>query len=164
MNPEESKTTAAPPGEGKKETETKSKSRPVTVDLAVLFAVVFLLLLLAFFMQQRSQQALEDLNESFTSDVAELQLEKQQLELKLEEAQEDLDQAREEKAILEKQVQAMEGLRQMEATARKSYSELKVLVDQFEESELVGYLPTKPLTEGQPSPAEAYRHLYTMIY
>ena len=178
MNPEESKRAEAteaktsphetPAQEISKKTALKerSKSRPVTVYLVVLFVVVFLLLVMSFFMQQRSHQALEDLNESMSAsqDLTALQMDKQRLEFELQKTKEDLAQAEESLEKLEKQAQALEWLRQMEAASRTSYTSLKTLVEQFEESELVDYLPTEPVVEGADAPADVYRNLYAMIY
>ena len=178
MNPEESKRAEAteaktsphetPAQEISKKTALKerSKSRPVAVYLVVLFVVVFLLLVMSFFMQQRSHQALEDLNESMSAsqDLTALQMEKQRLEFELQKTKEDLAQAAESLEKLEKQAQALEWLRQMEAASRTSYTSLKTLVEQFEESELVDYLPTESVVEGADAPADVYRNLYAMIY
>lgn len=143
-----------------------SKTRPVTVYMGVLFAVVFLLLLLSFFMQQRSQQALEDLHESMnmSQDVATLQMDKQRLEFDLQQSKEDLEEAQKALDDQEKQTQAVEWLRQMEAAARTSYQSLKELVEAFEESGLADYLPTESVVEGGQSPADAYRTIYAIIY
>ena len=178
MNPEESKRAEAteaktsPPETPAQEASQKaapkerSTSRPVTVYLGVLFVVVFLLLVMSFFMQQRSHQALEDLNESMSAsqDLTALQMEKQRLEFELQKTKEDLAQAEESLEKLEKQAQALEWLRQMEAASRTSYTSLKTLVEQFEESELVDYLPTESVVEGADAPADVYRNLYAMIY
>ena len=181
MNPEESKITeetgVEPPETPvqevpKKETPKKtapqrrSKSRPVTVYLVVLFVVALLLLVMSFFMQQRSHQAIEDLNKSMitSQDAATLQMDKQRLEFDLQKAQEDLTEAEASLANLEKQAQALEWLRQMEAAVRTSYTDLKTLVEKFEESGLVDYLPTESVVEGAEAPADAYRDIYAMIY
>lgn len=183
MNPEESKRAEATESEAsapetpaqeapQQETSRKtapkegSKSRPVTVYLVVLFVVVFLLLVMSFFMQQRSHQALEDLNESMSAsqDLTALQMDKQRLEFELKQTKEDLTQAEESLKKLEKQAQALEWLRQMEAASRTSYTGLKTLVEQFEESGLVDYLPTESAVEGADAPADVYRNLYAMIY
>ena len=111
-------------------------------------------------------QALEDLNESMSAsqDLTALQMEKQRLEFELQKTKEDLAQAEESLEKLEKQAQALEWLRQMEAASRTSYTSLKTLVEQFEESELVDYLPTESVVEGADAPADVYRNLYAMIY
>lgn len=173
MNPEESKEELSAK-EGQKERPSKqegpakktSKSRPVTVYMGVLFVVVFLLLLMSFFMQQRSHQALEDLNASMTmsQDVASLQMDKQRLEFELQQSKEDLEEAQQALEDQEKQAQALEWLRQMEAAARTSYQSLKDLVEAFEESGLADYLPTESVVEGAKAPADAYRTLYAIIY
>ncbi len=176
MNPEGSKRAEtaeaetpaqqAPQQDPKPPREERSKTRPVTVYLVGLFAVVFLLLLLSFFMQQRNQQALEDLNESVSAsqDLTALQMDKQRLEFELQKTKESLARAEESLEKLEKQAQALEWLRQMEAASRSSYTGLKTLVEQFEEADLVEYLPTESVVEGASAPADVYRRLYAMIY
>lgn len=173
MNPEESKeelsTQEGQKGQApQKEEKAKkaSKSRPVTVYMGVLFVVVFLLLLMSFFMQQRSQQALEDLHASMSTsqDVASLQMDKQRLEFELQQSKEDLEEAQKALEDQAKEAQALEWLRQMEAAARTSYESLKELVEAFEESGLADYLPTESVVEGAKAPADAYRTLYAIIY
>lgn len=173
MNPEGSKqevsTTegqSARPSPAEEKRKRKSKTRPVTVYMGVLFVVVFLLLLLSFFMQQRSQQALEDLNESMTmsQDVTALQMDKQRLEFELQQSKEDLEETQKALEDQEKQTQAVEWLRQMEAAARTSYQTLKTMVEEFEKTGLADYLPKTSVVEGEKSPADAYRAIYAMIY
>lgn len=143
-----------------------SKSRPVTVYLVILFLVALLLLAMSFFMQQRSHQALENLNESMSAsqDLTALQMDKQRLEFELQQAKDDLTQAQEALDEAEKEAQAIEWLRQMESAARTSYSQLKAIVEQFEESGLADFLPAESVVEGKDSPADAYRAIYAMIY
>ena len=171
MNPEESKPTSQEPEvqQPVQEPEQKrakkqppkrlSKSRPVTVYLAVLFVVALLLLLLSFFMQQRNQQALEDLHASVSAgqDITELQLANQQLEFQLE-------QAKKEQQDLEESKQALEWLRQIEAATRTSYSKARSLVKAFDEAGLEQYLPVESVVEGETSPADTYRNIYAMLY
>lgn len=173
MNPEESKQTEeipsvpeAPKASKKPAPKRLSKSRPVTVYLVILFIVALLLLVMSFFMQQRSHQALEDLNASMSAsqDLTTLQMDKQRLEFELQRTKDDLTQAQEALEEAEKEAQALEWLRQMESAARTSYSELKTLVEQFEETGLADFLPTQSAVEGKDSPADAYRTIYAMIY
>lgn len=167
MNPEESRQTEETPKTNKKPTPKRlSKSRPVTVYLVVLFIVALLLLVMSFFMQQRSHQALADLNASMSAsqDLATLQMDKQRLEFELQQTKDDLAQAQEALDKAEQETQALEWLRQMEAAARTSYSDLKALVEQFEETGLADFLPTESVVEGKDSPADAYRTIYAMIY
>lgn len=185
MNPEESKPTSQEPEvqqpvqapeqkRAKKQPPKRlSKSRPVTVYLAVLFVVALLLLLLSFFMQQRNQQALEDLHASVSAsqDITELQLANQQLEFQLEQAkkeQQDLEESKQalegQVEDLEKQNQALEWLRQIEAATRTSYSKARSLVKAFDEAGLEQYLPVESVVEGETSPADTYRNIYAMLY
>lgn len=156
--------------------QTESRpARSVTTYLIILFLAALLLLLLYFFMQQR--QALMDLSDTVAAsqDAAELQLENQQLSYRLEEAQR---QGKEEKARLEaavkeaeaktetaqKTADALEWLRQIEAAARRSYSEARDLAGAFERTDLKDYLPERSVVEGSASPAETYQSLYAMLF
>ena len=146
--------------------DEKSRSRPVKVYLTVMFCVALLLLLISFVMQQRNHLALQDLNQSISvsQDVADLQMENQKLQYELkekEDAQGDL-QAQLDEA--EKQAQALEWLRQIEAAVRTSYPDARELVEEFEETGLESSLPTKSVVEGKDSPAEAYRALYATLF
>lgn len=152
---------------------SSKKSKPVTVYLAVLFVVALLLLVMSFFMQQRSHQALEDLTTSMeaSQDAATLQMDNQRLQYELEQAQATIDQMEEDRAALERkrdelgmQAQALDWLRLIEEAVRTSYGEAKELVDQFEESGLVDYLPDQSVVEGAESPADTYKNIYAMLY
>ena len=157
--PKDSMPTPPPADKGSGETppEKPNKSRPVKVYLIALFCVALLLLLVSFVMQQRNHSALQDLNDSISNNqaVADLQLENQQNQ------EEDLQSQVEEK---DKQVQAMEWLRQIEAAVRSSYSEAKTMIEAFEETGLEESLPTESTVEGAESPADAYRTIYAMFY
>lgn len=152
---------------------SNKKSKPVTVYLAVLFVVALLLLVMSFFMQQRSHQALEDLTTSMEAnqDAATLQMDNQRLQYELEQAQDALKQMEEDqKALenkssdLEKRAQALEWLRLIEEATRTSYGQAKGLVEEFEKSELVDYLPAESVVEGAKSPADTYKDIYAMLY
>lgn len=152
---------------------SSKKSKPVTVYLAVLFVVALLLLVMSFFMQQRSHQALEDLTTSMeaSQDAATLQMDNQRLQYELEQAQETITQMEESQKNLEgkasdaeKQAQALEWLRLIEAATRTSYSQAKTLVEEFEKSDLPDYLPTQSVVEDAKSPADTYKDIYAMLY
>lgn len=77
----------------------------------------------------------------------------------------------EEKAALEdqvaqqqRQIEALEWLRQIEAAVRTSYPEAIALIEEFEATGLEDSLPTTSSVEGVPSPAEAYRTLYATLF
>ena len=127
---------------------SSKKSKPVTVYLSVLFVVALLLLGMSFIMQQRSHQALEDLTTSMeeSQTTATLQMDNQRLQYELEQAQ------------------ALEWLRLIEEAVRSSYGEATELVDQFEESGLVDYLPDQSVVEGAKSPADVYKDIYAMLH
>ena len=152
---------------------SNKKSKPVTVYLSVLFIVALLLLVMSFFMQQRSHQALEDLTTSMeaSQDAATLQMDNQRLQYELEEAKGTITQMEENQkelqaqaSDLEKQAQALEWLRLIEEAVRTSYSQAKELVEQFEEMELVDYLPTESVMEDVKSHADVYKEIYAMLY
>jgi len=132
----------------------KSKSRPVKVYLTVLFCVALLLLLISFVMQQRNHLALQDLNDSIsnTQEIADLQLENQRLQYELEDKQALEEQVQ----AQQKQVEALEWLRQIEAA--------RELVEAFEETGLESSLPTESVVEGADSPADTYRSIYAMLF
>lgn len=152
---EENKPTPAPE-------PPKNKSRPVTVYLAILFGVALLLLLVSFVMQQRNHLALQDLNESLmsTQEITDLQLENQRLKFELEEKQA----LEEQVAAQEKQLEALEWLRQIEDATRTSYTKARDLVEAFEETGLSESLPDAPLVEGTEAPADTYRNLYALLF
>lgn len=140
----------------------KSKSRPVKVYLTVLFCVALLLLLISFVMQQRNHLALQDLNDSIsnTQEIADLQLENQRLQYELEDKQALEEQVQ----AQQKQVEALEWLRQIEAATRTSYTRARELVEAFEETGLESSLPTESVVEGADSPADTYRSIYAMLF
>ena len=169
MNPEEPKTQTPEGGQPPR----SSKSHPVKVYLTVLFVVSLLLLTMSFFMQQRSHQALEDLNESMSSNesMVELKLDKQKLEFQIQELQDSLTAAEKEQADwdkermdLENQAKALEWLRQIEQASRSSHSKTAELIQAFEQTGLEEALPDESVVEGGTSPAETYRNLYAMIF
>ena len=145
--------------------------RSVTFYLLILFLAALFLLILAFFMQQR--QAFQDLNQTVAAsqDITELQLANQKLTFQLEEAtrQADKDKAQLQDAQVkadhaQKQAEALEWLRQIEAATRSSYPKSKELIEDFEETGLKKYLPEESVVEGGTSPAETYQNLYAMLF
>ncbi|MBQ1352965.1 MAG: hypothetical protein IIY39_03265 [Firmicutes bacterium] len=145
--------------------------RSVTFYLLILFLAALFLLVLAFFMQQR--QAFQDLNQTVakSQNITELQLANQKLTFQLEEAtrQADRDEAQLKDAQTQadqaqKQADALEWLRQIEAATRSSYPRSKELIEAFEKTELKKYLPEESVVEGGTSPAETYQNLYAMLF
>ena len=157
-----------PPSDSGKppETKGKSRSRPVKVYLTVLFCAALLLLLISFVMQQRNHMALQDLNEAIegSQEAATLQLENQRLQYDLEQAQAERDKLAQQLEETEKQLKALEWLRQIESAVRTSYTEAVDLVSAFEESGLPDSLPTTSSVEGAQSPADVYRGIYAMLF
>lgn len=154
-------TPPSPPPEKK-----KSRSRPVKVYLTVLFFVALLLLVMSFFMQQRSHQALTDLNESLSSQesLLDLQMDKQKLEIKVGELEKEKNEAQSKLDQKEKEAQALEWLRQIEDATRKSYSRARELVESFQKSGLEEYLPDESVVEGGSSPKETYWNIYSYLF
>lgn len=150
-----------------------SKSRPVTVYLTVLFAMAFLLLLVSFFMQQRNHEAIMDITSSVdrAQTITDLELAKQQLEFRLEDSRQALDQAKTENETLTQQLsdqqkatQAVDWLRRIETAYRQgTYSTARRLMTRFQETGLERNLPTEAVTEGGAVPLEAYRNLVDML-
>ncbi len=139
-----------------------NRSRPVKVYLTVLFCAALLLLVISFVMQQRNHMALQDLNEAIldTQEVASLQVENQRLQYEVEKKK-----SLEEKiAEQERQLKALEWLRQIEEAVRTSYTDAEVLVKEFEKTGLEEALPDQPVIEGTKSPAESYRTIYAMLF
>ena len=154
------------PPESSSTAKNKSRSRPVKVYLTVLFCAALLLLLISFVMQQRNHIALQDLNEAIegSQEAATLQLENQRIQYDLEEAQTEKDRLARQLEETEKQLEALEWLRQIESAVRTSYTEAVDLVKSFEESGLPDSLPTTSTVEGAQSPADAYRAIYAMLF
>ena len=145
-----------------KQAVTYAHLHGVKVYLTVLFCVALLLLLISFVMQQRNHLALQDLNDSIsnTQEIADLQLENQRLQYELEDKQALEEQVQ----AQQKQVEALEWLRQIEAATRTSYTRARELVEAFEETGLESSLPTESVVEGADSPADTYRSIYAMLF
>ena len=131
-----------------------------------MFCVALLLLLISFVMQQRNHLALQDLNQSISvsQDVADLQMENQKLQYELKEKEDQAGDLQTQLDEAEKQAQALEWLRQIEAAVRTSYPEARTLVEEFEETGLESSLPTESVVEGATAPADAYRAIYAMLF
>lgn len=159
---EETKT----PSQPEKPDKPKSKTRPVTVYLSVLFCVALLLLLVSFVMQQRNHMVLQDLNQSISQskNVNELQLENQRLQYELEDQQEQSTQLEKQLEEKDKEAQALEWLRQIEAATRRSYTTARALAEAFEATGLQDSLPTESVVEGGDSPAETYESIHNMLF
>lgn len=165
-NLEEPNAEAKPPQMDPPAKDEKSRSRPVKVYLTVMFCVALLLLLISFVMQQRNHLALQDLNQSIAAsqDVADLQMENQKLQYELKEKEDQAGDLQTQLDEAEKQAQALEWLRQIEAAVRTSYPEARTLVEEFEETGLESSLPTESVVEGGTAPADAYRAIYAMLF
>ena len=144
----------------------KSKTRPVTVYLGVLFCVALLLLLISFVMQQRNHMVLQDLNDSISQsqNVNELQLENQRLQYELKDKTDQETQLQAQLEAKDKEAQALEWLRQIEAATRKSYTAARELAEAFEKTGLRDSLPTQSVVEGADSPADTYENIHNMLF
>ena len=143
----------------------RRRKRSVIIYLIVLFLVALGLLFMSMVMQQRSQQALEDISKTMSQsqDVATLQMENQRLSYELQSAQRDKEDIEEQLAAKEKEAYALEWLRQIESACRRSYDEARALMEDFQASGLVNCLPEKSSVDGGSSPAETYRELYAAV-
>ena len=144
----------------------RKRTRSVTIYLVVLFLVALGLLFMSMVMQQRSQQALEDISKTMSQsqDVATLQMENQRLSYELQSAQRDKEDLEKTLADKEKEAYALEFLRQIESACRRSYDEARTLAEDFQASGLEEYLPETSSVEGMESPADTYRTLYAALF
>ena len=164
--PEEPNAEAEPKQMDPPAKDEKSRSRPVKVYLTVMVCVALLLLLISFVMQQRNHLALQDLNQSIAAsqNVADLQMENQKLQYELKAKEDQAGDLQTQLDEAEKQAQALEWLRQIEAAVRTSYPEARTLVEEFEATGLESSLPTESVVEGGTAPADAYRSIYAMLF
>ena len=146
------------------------KKNPVVVYLSILFAVAFLLLLLSFFGQQRDRAAMEEMNVNLDSQqetIEDLQAEKQQLMLELQDAKDEVKEAEsfaDDAETAKKTALACEYLSQMERACRTSYLEGFRIAKEMESKGLRAYLPTTSAVSGCPSPAKVYQELCSTIF
>lgn len=152
--------------------ERGKKPAPATAYLIILFLAAMLLLVLSFFMQQRQElMDLSDTSVAASRNITELQLANQQLELQLQENRQALEKSEKEletagnaAETAQKQADALEWLRQIEAATRSSYPRARELAEAFEETGLKEYLPEESVVEGGTSPAETYENIYDMLF
>ncbi len=135
---------------------SKLRAKRVTRYLLVLFAAAFLLLLVSFLMQQRNHQVLVKLNDSITSAQEDLKTANGQLQLKLGNLEGQVEAA-------QREMEAVEWLRQLETALRSSHVSAKELLEQFQDSGLVEALPDSSPVEGAPSPQESYEALCRIL-
>lgn len=96
--------------------------------------------------------------------VNELQLENQRLQYELEDQQEQSTQLEKQLEEKDKEAQALEWLRQIEAATRRSYTTARELAEAFEATGLQDSLPTESVVEGGDSPAETYESIHNMLF
>ncbi len=139
--------------------------------MVALFAVAFLLLLMSYFMQQRrnDQQLIE---EGLQKNASALQI-TQSVQKQNEELRSQLAAAKAENETLLKQnenkaqtILAMDWLWRIEREYfRKSYSNARNLIEEFESSGLKEWLPSGPLVDSDyRSPLEQYEAMYDSLF
>ena len=160
----------------------EKRQRSVVHYIAILFAAAFLLMLMADLMDQRQNQAMNDLNQSLTGlqdsitdqsslqDIYEdnMQLIQQvgQLEEKVKQLEEDKQSLTSQLSDQEKASQAMDWFWQIdEAYVLGRYSLCRELIQEIQDAGLVDYLPKESITaNGRFSPSGRYQEIYEALY
>lgn len=142
--------------------------------LTILFAAAFLLLLLSYLMQQRNnQEVISGLKESVSAmqSIENLQTEKNELADRVEQLQQQLDEAKKGQSDIKQanealrlQVDALDWLREIQALyAKKYYKAARAMIEDFEGTGLVVYLSGESLHsydgEAVLSPKEQYNSI-----
>lgn len=160
----------------------EKRQQSVFKYITILFAAAFLLMLLTFVMEKRqNEQVVDSLNESVTGlresltniqsaqdiyeenmeliqKVDQLQTENDSLKAQQEENQATVDNQ-------EKAIQALDWFWQVnEAYATGKYSKARSLIQEFETTGLVSYLPKESVTDnGRFSPADRYAEIVSSL-
>ena len=160
----------------------EKRQRSVVHYIAILFAAAFLLMLMAYLMDQRQNEAMNDLNQSITGlqdsitdqnslqDIYEdnMQLIQQvgQLEEQVKQLEEDKQSLTSQLSDQEKASQAMDWFWQIdEAYVLGRYSLCRSLIQELEDAGLVDYLPKESVTDnGRFSPSGRYQEIYEALY
>ena len=160
----------------------EKRQRSVVHYIAILFAAAFLLMLMAYLMDQRQNQAMNDLNQSLTGlqdsltdqsslqDIYEdnMQLIQQvgQLEEQVKQLEENNQELSSQLSDQEKASQAMDWFWQIdEAYVLGRYSLCRSLIQELEDAGLVDYLPKESVTDnGRFSPSGRYQEIYEALY
>lgn len=160
----------------------EKRQRSVVHYIAILFAAAFLLMLMAYLMDQRQNQAMNDLNQSLTglqdsltdqSSLQDIYEDNMQLIQQVGQLEEQVKQLEEDKQSLtsqlsdqEKASQAMDWFWQIdEAYVLGRYSLCRELIQSLEDSGLSERLPQESTTDnGRFSPALRYQEIREALY
>lgn len=160
----------------------EKRQRSVVHYIAILFAAAFLLMLMAYLMDQRQNEAMNNLNQSITGlqdsitdqnslqDIYEdnMQLIQQvgQLEEQVKQLEEDKQSLTSQLSDQEKASQAMDWFWQIdEAYVLGRYSLCRELIQEIQDAGLVDYLPKESITDnGRFSPSGRYQEIYEALY
>lgn len=160
----------------------EKRQRSVVHYIAILFAAAFLLMLMAYLMDQRQNQAMNDLNQSLTglqdsltdqSSLQDIYEDNMQLIQQVGQLEEQVKQLEEDKQSLtsqlsdqEKASQAMDWFWQIdEAYVLGRYSLCRELIQEIQDAGLVDYLPKESITDnGRFSPSGRYQEIYDALY
>ena len=160
----------------------EKRQRSVVHYIAILFAAAFLLMLMAYLMDQRQNQAMNDLNQSLTGlqdsitdqsslqdiyeDNMELIQQVGQLEEQVKQLEENNQELSSQLSDQEKASQAMDWFWQIdEAYVLGRYSLCRELIQEIQDAGLVDYLPKESITDnGRFSPSGRYQEIYEALY
>ena len=160
----------------------EKRQRSVVHYIAILFAAAFLLMLMAYLMDQRQNEAMNNLNQSITGlqdsitdqnslqDIYEdnMQLIQQvgQLEEQVKQLEEDKQSLTSQLSDQEKASQAMDWFWQInEAYVRGRYTLCRQLMESLEEAGLKEWLPKESITDNDRfSPYDRYQEIYDALY
>lgn len=149
----------------------RKTNRPALVAYMVaLFAVAFLLLLMSYFMQQRrsDQQVIEGLqqNASALQITQSVQAQNEDLRNQLSAAEAENETLLDQNENKAQTILAMDWLWRIEREYfRRSYSNARNLIEEFESSGLKEWLPSAPLVDPDyRSPLEQYQAMYDDLF
>lgn len=160
----------------------EKRQRSVVHYIAILFAAAFLLMLMTYLMDERQNEAMDNLNQSLSglqeslSDQNSLQdiyednmaLVQQvgQLEEQINQLTQENQSLSEQLTAQEKAAQAMDWFWQIdEAYVLGRYSLCRSLIQELEDAGLVSFLPQESITDnGRFSPAGRYQEIYEALY
>ena len=163
---------------------TQEKRRKSVIHyVTILFAAAFVLMLMTYVMERRQNEAVVDsltqsvsgLRESITNmestqdiydDNVKLMEELDQLNEQLEEQKSQLDTVQQQLEAQTNAAKAMDWFWQIdEAYVRYAYTTARNLIQSFEETGLVEWLPKESITEtDRLSPADRYQQIYDNLY
>ena len=160
----------------------EKRQRSVVHYIAILFAAAFLLMMMAYLMDQRQNEAMNDLNQSLSGlqeslsdqsslqdiyeDNMELIQQVGQLEEQVKQLEENNQELTSQLSDQEKASQAMDWFWQIdEAYVLRRYSLCRELIQEIQDAGLVDYLPKESVTDnGRFSPSGRYQEIYEALY